>query len=234
VSETPQDKPGWLKVAAGETVAPGFREKAFHCIHCHVLTSQSWTQTAVAVGAKLAPYHDMPVWRCTCSNCHQESWWLSLSPYKDRLPATMIYPRESPAPPPHPDTPEDVLAEYSEAADIVAVSPRGASALLRLALQRLMPHLGELGGNLNDDIGGLVAKGLPPGVQQALDSLRVIGNNAVHPGELDLTDDTATAIALFDLLNFIVEDRIARPAALALLYARLPEEAKQSIQRRDS
>jgi hypothetical protein len=129
--------------------------------------------------------------------------------------------------------PDDVLAEYREAADIVAVSPRGAGALLRLALQTLMPRLGESGKNLNDDIGALVQKGLPEAVQQALDSLRVIGNNAVHPLELDLREDTATATALFDLLNYIVEDRISRPAAFDSLYAKLPEGAKQGIERRD-
>jgi len=39
-----------------------------------------------------------------------------------------------------------------------------------------------------------------------MDSLRVIGNNAVHPGEMDLTDDTEAASALFNLLNFVVEE----------------------------
>jgi hypothetical protein len=49
-----------------------------------------------------------------------------------------------------------------------------------------MPHLGESGKNLNTDIGNLVKEGLSVDIQQALDSLRVIGNESVHPGELDL------------------------------------------------
>jgi hypothetical protein len=129
--------------------------------------------------------------------------------------------------------PSDVRDDYAEAGKILAVSPRGAGAILRLSLQKLMPHLGETSGNLNEDIGALVAKGLDPSVQQALDTLRVIGNNAVHTLELDLTEDTETVEALFNLINFIIEDRISRPAKLKSLYDVLPRGALEAIQRRD-
>lgn len=77
----------------------------------------------------------------------------------------------------------------------------------------------ESGQDINDDIGALVKKGLPVEVQQALDSLRVIGNNALHPGELDLRDDIETALALFGVMNYTVEQRIAQPKKLQALYA---------------
>lgn len=129
--------------------------------------------------------------------------------------------------------PDDVVADYNEAREILAVSPRSAAALLRLALQRLMPHLGVDTGSLNTDIGELVKQGLPVQIQQALDTLRVIGNNAVHPGELDL-DDSSAALALFDLLNFVVEDRITRPKTVSELFAGLPEGARAAVVRRDN
>jgi hypothetical protein len=129
--------------------------------------------------------------------------------------------------------PEEVRKDYEEARTIVAQSPRGACALLRLAVQKLCAELGEPGRNINDDIATLVRKGLSVEVQQALDTLRVIGNNAVHPGEMDLTDDTETASALFELLNFIVEDRIAQPKKRAEIFSKLPPKAVAAIEKRD-
>lgn len=129
--------------------------------------------------------------------------------------------------------PEVVRADYQEARTIVDRSPRGAAALLRLALQKLMTVLGEPGNDINRDIGSLVQKGLPVEVQQALDAVRVVGNEAVHPGTLDLKDDTDTAAALFGLMNYIVDQRIAQPKKLQQLYSRLPPAKLAGIQQRD-
>lgn len=145
----------------------------------------------------------------------------------------MVVPSEAPVMPPHEDLPESCTEEYNEARDIVARSPRAAAALLRLCLQNLMVELGEKGKNINDDIGSLVKKGLPVEVQQALDYCRVIGNNGVHPGEIELTDNPDIAHSLFDMINFIVEDRISRPKKVAALYRILPEGALKAIEKRD-
>ncbi len=130
--------------------------------------------------------------------------------------------------------PSDVQTDYEEARAIVARSPRGASALLRLATQKLVNELEGGSGDLNAKIGRLVANGLPIPIQQALDALRVIGNEAVHPGELDLEDDVETASGLFNLLNLIVEDRIEQPKRIAEMYAKLPPTKLQGIQQRDN
>lgn len=61
----------------------------------------------------------------------------------------------------------------------------------------------------------------------------MIGNNAVHPGELDLTDDNETAGGLFNLLNFVVQDRIAGPKERKALFAKLPQKAVAAIKKRD-
>ena len=145
----------------------------------------------------------------------------------------MIVPAEAPVEPPHPDLPEDCLPEYNEAREIFARSPRAAAALLRLALQKLTPHLGEKGNNINDDIKSLVAKGLPTAVQQALDYCRVVGNNAVHPGEIEINDTPDVAQRLFEMINFIVEDRISRPKEIAALYEKLPESSRSAVEQRD-
>jgi hypothetical protein len=146
----------------------------------------------------------------------------------------MIVPSLSPVETAHPDLPEACKHEYEEARDIIGRSPRAAAALVRLALQKLMPVLGEKGENINTDIGALVSKGLPPEIQQALDYCRVVGNNAVHPGEIDLNDTPEIAHNLFSMINFIVDDRISRPKRVASLYGKLPDGARTAIKKRDS
>lgn len=113
-------------------------------------------------------------------------------------------------------------------------SPRGATPLGAAAVQKLGKALGESGKNINADIASLVQKGLAPQVQQALDVLRVIGNNAVHPGQIDLKDDRDTALALFGLLNYIVEQQIMRPKELETIYQSLPPGALAQIEKRNS
>jgi hypothetical protein len=135
---------------------------------------------------------------------------------------------------PHEELPASIRRDFEEAASIVNLSPRGAAALLRLCIQQLMPILGEKGNNLNDDIASLVMKGLEPEIQQALDLVRVIGNNAVHPGEIDLRDDKATAVRLFELVNLVVERRIATPNRIKALFQGLPPRAIDSIEKRDA
>jgi hypothetical protein len=130
--------------------------------------------------------------------------------------------------------PPDVKEDYEEARGIVGRSLRGACALLRLGVQKLCKDLGGKGKGINDDIKTLVEKGLPVEVQQALDALRVIGNNAVHPGELDLKDDQETATALFGALNFIVENRITEPKKRKELWEKLPQRAKEVIAERNN
>jgi hypothetical protein len=145
----------------------------------------------------------------------------------------LLFPAKSTIIAPHDEMPGEVREIFDEAAGIVDISARGAAALLRLCIQTLMPILGEQGKDLNDDIASLVKKGLEPEIQQALDVVRVIGNNAVHPGVIDLKDDKATAIRLFELVNLIVERRIATPKRIEALFEGLPPGAREAIAKRD-
>jgi len=164
------------------------------------------------------------VWFSRCFNCNEVSLWLC---------DALVYPQKGEAPLANPDMPEDIRRDYDEASVILDHSPRGAAALIRLAIQKLCKELGQPGKNINDDIGALVAGGLDPRVQQALDAVRVIGNNAVHPGQIDLRDDRATAETLFKLLNLVVDKTISEPKHVAEVYASLPERAVKAIEKRD-
>lgn len=197
-------------------------QKQFHCILCGVFAAQKW-ESLYYYGGRVQQA-DTEMDYCVCEHCAEWSYW-----YNGR----MVVPSEAPVPTAHVDMPQPCRPDYDEARTIVAASPRAAAALLRLAVQKLMPILGEKGKNINDDIGALVAKGLPVHVQQALDVCRVIGNNAVHPGEIDVNDTPEIAQSLFDMLNFIVDDRISRPKHIQALYDKLPEAARKAIAKRD-
>jgi hypothetical protein len=67
-----------------------------------------------------------------------------------------------------------------------------------------------------------------------MDVLRVIGNNAVHPGQIDLKDDSATALKLFEVLNLIVERLISTPKKVQALFEGLPSNALAQIEDRDN
>jgi hypothetical protein len=144
----------------------------------------------------------------------------------------MVFPIRGLAPQPNPEMPQEVRDYYEEAAKISTHSPRSAAALLRLGIQHLCVYLGGSGQNINDDIALLVRKGLPELVQQSLDVVRVVGNNAVHPGVIDV-DNPEMVGKLFELLNVIVEYMIALPKRVGTLYGGLPDGAKEAIKKRD-
>jgi hypothetical protein len=202
-------------------VPPSFGAEAFNCPHCEAYSHQRWSPLLVASGIG---YKGGNLMVSLCSRCEKPALWVS---------GKLVYPSLSTAPLPSDDMPEDVAFDYKEAREIVNLSPRAACALLRLALQKLMPHLDEKGKDINTDIGNLVKKGLPVKIQKAADIVRVIGNNAVHPGEIDLKDDPETASRLFGLINMIVEVMISQPKKVDLLYEKIPTNQKEQIEKRD-
>jgi Domain of unknown function (DUF4145) len=146
----------------------------------------------------------------------------------------MIFPLVAQGPLPNADLSEDIRRDFLEARSIAPLSPRGASALLRLCIQKLCISLDQPGKDLNADIGALVGQGLPKKIQQALDTVRVVGNNAVHPGELDLRDDLETALRLLELINMIADVMITQPNQVEVLYQRvLTPGQKEQIEKRD-
>lgn len=163
---------------------------------------------------------------CSCYNCYELSFWVF-----DKL----IYPNvKLEGAPPNPDLDKDIQRDYNEARGIVAVSPRGAAALLRLCVQKLCVQLGKPGKNIDADIAALVADGLNVKIKQALDIVRVVGNESVHPGTMNMADDHATVSQLFALVNVIADQMITQPNAVEELYGALPKEKRDRIEARDA
>ncbi len=199
---------------------PIFEATGFSCPFCGLFAHQRWFNLVL-------PALGLPVDGATvskCAACQKDVIWID---------EKIVYPHVGIGPHAVDDMPPEIRADYDEANRISNLSPRGASALLRLAIQKLCKVLGEAGENLNADIKSLVAKGLPIGVQQALDSVRVIGNNAVHPGQMNVSDDTTTVQALFALVNLIVSKMITEPKEIKRVFDGLPEPARAAIEKRD-
>ena len=196
----------------------------FNCPHCNAFSHQIWNNVFYQIMNSKSRINGLKI--AYCSKCGQYSLW-----YFEK----MIFPKSSIIPLPNLDLNEEIKEDYNEARNILNESPRGACALLRLALQKLCKQLGEKGENINNDIASLVKKGLPAQIQQSLDIVRVIGNEAVHPGKLDLKDDIETASKLFSLINIIAEMIITQPNKIEEIYHNeLPEEKLNQIENRDS
>jgi len=203
---------------------PVKNKTAFNCPHCNAFAKQFWSPLHINNPGSpgMLPLSEFS--SATCSNCQQQSFW------KDDA---MFYPDATTAPLPNQDLPEDIKADYQEARQITNKSPKGAAALLRLVIQEICVHLGEKGKDLNKDIGSLVKKGLPAKIQKALDVVRVIGNQSVHPGQIDLNDDPATTAKLFELVNFIADKMITEPNQIDKLFDGLSDGKKEAIEKRD-
>ena len=135
---------------------------------------------------------------------------------------------------PEKEMPEDVKILFEEAASISNRSPRAACALLRLAIEQLCNDLNVIGDNIDAKIASLVKRGLTEDLQKALDVVRVVGNNAVHPGQIYFdVDDISTANMLFGLVNIITRRLISEPNSIQSFYNNLPKTIKEHVAKRD-
>lgn len=211
-----------------EYYPPRYQSQQFHCPHCRVFAAQDWghviywNKSDRVWGTQAIAIGNMEIEVSTCSHCRNSTFWLG---------ENIIYPPTRTVPPANSDLPDDIKQVYEEAAAIASQSPRSACALLRLAIEMLMGHLGETG-SINESIKNLVKKGLNPQVQQSLDIVRVTGNNAVHAGKIAF-DDTTDVQALFGLINVIANVLITQPKQIQALYDGLPENSKEAIDKRD-
>ncbi|MCD0470722.1 DUF4145 domain-containing protein [Flavobacterium sp. JAS] len=202
---------------------PSFKSTSFNCPSCGAFARQHWLTICYSGGGGYTKIEDMKM--SSCEHCKKSSFWFN---------EKMIIPEVGNVMMANSDLPEDIIEDYNEARSILSKSPRGASALLRLAIQKLCIFLGEEGKNINEDIANLVKKGLPVKIQQSLDILRVVGNNAVHPGQIDLKDNFELCVALFGLINIIADVMISQPKHVEALYGNLPQNLVDAIEKRDS
>lgn len=207
---------------------PGPGKSAFDCPHCGAFAQQISANKVSTAGQILGhgQTQDSGVWTGTrCVRCEQTVIWRD-----DEMmyPAGRIGPRASS------DMPADALKLYEEARAVGGQSPRSAAALLRLATEVLVNGLDPAAGTLYQKIGRLQERGLAQQIVDALDVLRVIGNNAVHPGEIVMSEQPETVGALFAVLNHVVTEVVTKEREIRQLKKLLPEDARAAIERRDA
>ena len=158
-----------------------------------------------------------------CFSCNEMCLWVY-----DQL----VWPKRAGGSEPKPVAPPNVRPECEETSQTLEASPRGAAALLRLAIEKLCKELGVSGESLNDDIAFFVREDVDARVQKVLDAARIIESNAVRPVQIGLGDDRATAETLAGLVNLICEKMIMEPRHLQAVYTKLREDAQTAMEQR--
>ncbi len=212
-------------------VEPEFKKKGFTCFKCGAFSNHDWDETRV--NYTQATFHSYrqgddlrKISLCRCQQCNFISYWIE---------EQLIWPQKMDVENSIDEMPEDIKELYDEARNIFYLSPKGSCAILRLALQKLCNRLANKpeNANLDETIKELVANGLPATLQKSMDAIRVIGNEAVHPGQIDIDDNKDIASALFKLLNIIVEKLIVEPKQIDDIYNILPKVKIDGINKRD-
>jgi len=216
-------------------VAPQFELDAFNCPHCRAYSQMDWSTLFRAKQAQRTP---VPYMIAVCTRCGKNNVWLRKVIQRQPEIITsgrMVYPDVVTTPPAIADMPDDVKAEYNEAATVLNKSPRSAAALLRQALQKLMVHLGEPGKKIDADIRSLAKKEkLPAMLIKVADTMRLTGNDSVHPGEMLDEDRDHIATKMFDLLNHIVYSAITQPKEFEAMYNMTPEHKRKAAEEKDA
>lgn len=229
-----------------KTVQPTYRKDSFNCPRCGVLCPQSWysidranhNQPDATIKFIAEPRDPALLrsgvyiydWKLDISICHQCKEYTIWENRK------IIYPFETELPEPHEDMPEEVKGIYIEAVQVYKHSPRASAALLRLAIETMIPQLEEYEikkSKINNMIGELVKKDIPAHVQQGLDAIRIYGNEGIHPGEIVLNDNQEIVQFLFELINLMVDELITRKKKIQSIYSKLPIDKIKGILNRD-
>ena len=202
---------------------PEYEKEEFNCAHCKVFAHQIWSELGASdlFGIHL-PSDLLTVSKC--KHCNKWSIWIEES---------LVYPAQITVEDPNDDMPDEVKKLYRESAQVLSISPRAAAALLRLGLQILLGAVGGDGKNINDDIKKIVALGVEPETQRALDILRVFGNSGAHPGEIKLDEDPGLVHKMYGLMNYVTDRLIAQKNQINELFEGLPEGIKNQIESRD-
>lgn len=123
---------------------------------------------------------------------------------------------------------------YNEAALVFSYSRRAAAALLRLCLQLLLKEAGIPGSSIDKQIQNLIKSGEDPSDVLYMDICRILGNESVHPGTINLNEDTDTAAVLFMFINMATSRLFTVKRQINEIYQKLPAGARKALEDRNA
>lgn len=217
------------------SLSPEHGLSPFICPHCGVAAKQEWFDRLAGLPeGEGAPVVFAGFHTAQCHSCGLPSLWrLNRTKGTDGC-WELAYPQRQEAPPPAAAMPSPVQQVYLEARAIAHASPRAAAALLRMAVELLLDHLGAEGKVLNDKVAWLVRQGVARNLQQALDAVRISGNKAAHALQIVVDEPREVSDLLFRLVNYIVETLVSGREEIERFYNRLPDASRRAIAARDS
>lgn len=133
----------------------------------------------------------------------------------------MVFPSGHSRPPVQSEVPPGLAQDYTEACQVLPISPKASAALARRALQYVLRHKGYKGRDLNAEIDLLLNnEATPSAIRTSVDAIRNFGNFSAHP----VTDQTTLQVIdvedheaewCLDILYDLFDHFYVKPAAAA-------------------
>lgn len=227
--------------------SPRLNAESFQCSRCKAFAHQDWHKLYLipdpgglpqrfedetiflSTGASTFTTSSASHWSVSkCFSCGKYSVWRGKE---------IVYPESRfEVSPPH-DLMSPAAAElYTEAALVLPISRRAATALARASMESELRYLlSDERADLHTLIGKLSDK-VSSSLWQSLTVLRDTGNKALHGGVSGVVailldkSDADLAPFLLSAVNQIVDEMVARPKLAAELFEMLPEGVRQNAE----
>lgn len=173
------------------------------CPHCQIDFHDLWETKAIMYNSSILHLNirnpTAGLWHyktCYCSSCGGSIIKICLSDIQGRdVWSKIVQPQSAARGKDVSDVPENLVADYKEACDVVSISAKASAALSRRCLQNILNANGYTGRDLSKQIDAVLnemdpKKAIPPKLRDTIDSVRNFGNFSAHP----ITDLTTLQI----------------------------------------
>ncbi len=219
------------------------------CPHCSVAYHEDismWDQARAESASKLRSWtcQIMPCPSCDLPIVKLKDYAMNYAGTHSLLGESVIYPHDLPGRKPIEDgVPDNLKHDYTEACEVLSISPKASAALSRRVLQAILLEQGYQGQNLFRQIQAVLnendpSKALPTNLKETIDAIRNFGNFSAHP----ITETTSLQIIdvqseeaewCLEIIESLFDYYYIRPAAdrkrLSALNQKLTKAGKPTI-----